>query len=99
MPKLIITVGVSASGKTTWVKSLNEIEFFNMININKDDIRFNIIKPGGNWKTYNPKGNEVKVIQLQVALAQSAISSGDGIIISDTNLKPGTRDFWGKICS
>lgn len=46
MPKLIITVGVSASGKTTWVKSLNEVEFFNMININKDDIRFNIIKPG-----------------------------------------------------
>lgn len=38
MPKLIITVGVSASGKTTWVKSLNEVEFFNMININKDDI-------------------------------------------------------------
>lgn len=67
-----------------------------MININKDDIRFNIIKPGGNWKTYNPKGNEVKVIQLQVTLAQSAVSSGDGIIISDTNLKPGTRDFWEK---
>ena len=96
MPKLIITVGVSASGKTTWVKSLNEVELFNMININKDDIRFNIIKPGGNWKTYNPKGNEVKVIQFQVALAQSAVSSGDGIIISDTNLKPGTRNFWEK---
>nr|DAD57706.1 MAG TPA: polynucleotide kinase [Bacteriophage sp.] len=94
MPKLTITVGVSASGKTTWVESLDEVEFFNTVNINKDDIRFNIIKPGANWKTYNPKGNETKVIQFQVALAKSAVSSRENIVISDTNLNPNTRNFW-----
>ena len=94
MAKLTITVGVSASGKTTWVKSLDEVEFFNTVNINKDDIRFNIIKPGANWKTYNPKGNEPKVTQFQVALAQSAVSSRENIIISDTNLSPRARQFW-----
>lgn len=94
MPKLTITVGVSASGKTTWVESLNEVEFFNTVNINKDDIRFNIIKPGANWKTYNPKGNETKVTQFQVALVESAVSSRENIIISDTNLNPKVRSFW-----
>lgn len=94
MPKLTITVGVSASGKTTWVKSLDEVEFFNTVNINKDDIRFNIIKPGANWKTYNPRGNETKVTQLQVALVESAVSSRENIIISDTNLNPKVRSFW-----
>lgn len=94
MPKLTITVGVSASGKTTWVKSLDEVEFFNTVNINKDDIRFNIIRPGGTWKTYNPKGNEVIVTRLQVKLAESAASSWQRIIISDTNLNPRVRKFW-----
>lgn len=76
------------------MESLNEVEFFNTVNINKDDIRFNIIKPGANWKTYNPKGNETKVIQFQVALVESAVSSRENIIISDTNLNPKVRSFW-----
>ena len=36
--KLIMTVGVSASGKTTWAK-----EQKHCVNINRDDIRFNIV--------------------------------------------------------
>lgn len=73
---------------------MDEVEFFNTVNINKDDIRFNIIKPGANWKTYNPRGNETKVTQLQVALVESAVSSRENIIISDTNLNPKVRSFW-----
>lgn len=49
MMKLILTVGISASGKTTWV---NNSRLYNTVNINRDDIRFNIVQPGSNWKTY-----------------------------------------------
>lgn len=94
MPKLTITVGVSASGKTTWVESLTDEELYNTVNLNRDDIRFNMIRPGGTWKTYNPNGNEAAVKRFQLKLAQLAVSFWTRIIVSDTNLKPIDREFW-----
>ena len=46
--KLIMTVGISASGKTTWAETQKHC----MVNINRDDIRFNIVQPGSDWSTY-----------------------------------------------
>lgn len=94
MPKLTITVGVSASGKTTWVESLTDEELYNTVNLNRDDIRFNMIRPGGTWKTYNPNGNEAVAKRFQLRLAQLAVSFWARIIVSDTNLKSIDREFW-----
>jgi predicted kinase len=94
MPKLTITVGVSASGKTTWVESLTDEELYNTVNLNRDDIRFNMIRPGGTWKTYNPNGNEAVAKRFQLRLAQLAVSFSARIIVSDTNLKSIDREFW-----
>lgn len=99
MPKLTITVGVSASGKTTWVESLTNEELYNTVNINRDDIRFNIIRPGGTWKTYNPSGNEPAVTRFQVKLAESAVAFWERIIISDTNLSSRARKFWKEFAA
>lgn len=44
MPKLIITVGVSASGKTTWAEAQKYEHSGNSnLNINRDNIRFKIV--------------------------------------------------------
>ena len=91
--KLILTVGISASGKTTWAETQKHC----MVNINRDDIRFNIIKPGSNWSTYKfTKMNEARVTEIELSIATDASKFGEDIIVSNTNLNPKTREFWKK---
>ena len=88
--KLIMTVGVSASGKTTWAK-----EQKHCVNINRDDIRFNIVQPGSDWTTYKfTKVNESRVTEIENVIAERAVKFETNIIISNTNLNPKTREFW-----
>jgi predicted kinase len=88
--KLIMTVGVSASGKTTWAK-----EQKHCVNINRDDIRFNIVQPGSDWTTYKfTKVNESQVTEIENVIAERAVKFETNIIISNTNLNPKTREFW-----
>ena len=61
--KLILTVGISASGKTTWAETQKHC----MVNINRDNIRFNIVQPGSDWKTYkHNKKNEKRVTEIEL---------------------------------
>lgn len=85
MKKAIFTVGVSASGKTTWAES--QVGY---ININRDDIRFQHICNGiRSWRVYKfNKANEQKVNSIQTSMLSDAIVAGKDIIISDTNLNP-----------
>ena len=90
--KLILTVGISASGKTTWAK-----EQKHCVNINRDDIRFNIVQPGSDWSTYKfTKTNESRVTEIENIVAERAVKFEANIIISNTNLNPKTREFWKK---
>lgn len=102
----IITIGVSASGKSTWAanfveekKQQNE----NWLVINQDEIRLSLIKEakGNNvdeaaelkkWD-YNPVGeSENKVKARWDSLVQKAIENDyTGLIISDTNLDGGVK--------
>ena len=89
--KLILTVGISASGKTTWAETQKHC----MVNINRDDIRFNIVQPGSDWKTYkHNKKNEKIVTEIELEVAEFAVRFEANIIISNTNLNPKTREFW-----
>lgn len=87
--RAMITVGVSASGKTTWASELIRQGWRD---INRDWIRFNLVKPGANWSNYKfNKTNETAVTEIQGKMIMESWTAGENIIISDTNLNAGTR--------
>lgn len=93
--KAIITVGISASGKTTFAKQL---ESEGWVDINRDTIRFTEVCPNGNWNTYKfTRAREDKVTEIQTDMVHGCASVGKNIIISDTNLNPKTREKWKSL--
>lgn len=95
--KLILTVGISNSGKTTWANKFVENNPMTA-NINRDDLRITLFCKG-NEDLYHKyrfsKGNEELVTELALSIARNAVRNGKDIIISDTNLNGKTREFWG----
>ena len=80
--KAIVTVGVSASGKTTWAKKYASENDF--VNICRDDIRWRMIGVR-DWSKWDFKfENSVTLIQRH--LIATVASEGKNIVISDTNL-------------
>lgn len=87
--KAIITVGVSASGKSTFAAECVKQGF---TEINRDWIRFNLVKPGANWSNYKfNNANETQVSKIHGQMIMEAYGRGDNIVISDTNLNPARR--------
>lgn len=93
--KAIITVGVSASGKSTFAK---EMESQGYMDINRDNIRFEHFCNGvHDWSLYKfTKERENHVTQAQERMADGASVMGISVIISDTNINDKTRNFWIK---
>jgi len=90
--KAIITVGISASGKSTYAQELVEQGW---VEANRDWIRFNVVCPGADWSTYKfTKKRENDVTSEQEDIVLSAAQVGLDVIISDTNLNPKTRNKW-----
>lgn len=81
MLKAIITVGISASGKTTWAREYCKNNS-NWVNINRDDIREMLF--GKDYKFSKKREQEVTEKQRQDILTWE--SNGANVIISDTNL-------------
>lgn len=99
--KAIITVGVSASGKTTWaedfVNSQNSFssesdqeDFPRWFNVNRDDIRFSILGVR-DWKKWNWK-KEGLVTTIQENMLKECADKGWNVVISDTNLNEQFRE-------
>lgn len=87
--KAVITVGISASGKTYWASQQKAVD------VNRDWIRFNVIAPGSDWGSYKfNKAKENEVTKIQEQMVMDAHSKGQDVIISDTNLNPNTRSKW-----
>jgi predicted kinase len=101
MKQAILTVGISGSGKTTWANTFvreravaGEIWF----NLNRDDIRAEVykLKTGrldftwANWKHKWEKDAIKFWLQGLDAIIERDIYNG--IILSDTNLNPNTRN-------
>lgn len=90
--KAIITVGISASGKTTFAK---QMECQGYVDVNRDYIRFNIVCPGSDWRSYKfTKAREDEVTLIQERMVMEAWANEKNVVISDTNLKAGTVDNW-----
>lgn len=108
MKKIILTVGASCSGKTTWAEQFiadQEVreDFYgvvrasnNWVNINRDDLRFQLFTNGvRDWTKYKFKhSNEKRVTSLEDQLAFNAALEDKNIVISNTNLNPSIRQKW-----
>lgn len=94
MAKIILTVGPSACGKTTWATEQVAKNKGKVVNLNRDDIRRSLFM-FKHWSDYKFTGQrEALVTDTQFAMARSAISRGLDVIVSDTNLNPVYRDSW-----
>lgn len=91
--RAIVTVGVSASGKSTWASDFIEVEASKGViwqRIERDSIRKNILIVKGisaelEWDKWNWKW-EKDVNQHVEMLIESSAANGYNIVISDTNL-------------
>lgn len=83
-----ITVGISASGKSTYAATLVKE---GVEEINRDYIRFNVVQPGANWSNYKWK-NEKEVTRIHGQMIMNAWDRNKDIVVSDTNLNKGRRD-------
>lgn len=92
-PKAIITVGCSASGKSTYAKELVKEEF---IQIERDLIRRDLFPEAfvdKSWSGYKfNRHNEQLVTNEANRLIEEAFNDGKNIVISDTNINPKYRD-------
>jgi predicted kinase len=87
--KAIITVGISASGKTTWAKEYAKAN--KAIISNRDDMRFALTGSTG-WGDYKwDKKIESIVTNQQINLAMVASKVGKDLIVADTNLNADYR--------
>lgn len=84
--KAILTVGISASGKTGWAKAFCLKNGY--FNINRDDIRFSVTG-AENWREFkNNRKFEEMVTAVQRDMIGVAAKNGRNVVISDTNLNP-----------
>jgi len=92
--EVIILVGVSGSGKTTW--STNYMKSFkNTLRINRDSIRQMLV---GNLDGYY-KRKDLDIIEMEVTcaeidIADNLVLNAYDIILDNTNLKPSHIDRW-----
>lgn len=87
MKKLIILVGISGSGKSTWTREYIQ-KNPDTLRINRDDIRKSLV---GTLKNYyqnkNIKYLENTVTNISEHILQKLLASNFSIIIDNTNLK------------
>lgn len=95
MPKAVITVGISASGKTTWARTMPNYQI-----LCRDDVRAQILydnglmgadEPGVRWDRWNWKW-EKEVTQWIDTTYKALKEKGADIIFADTNLNHDRRN-------
>ena len=84
MKKLILTVGLPASGKTTWAKQLLKDHPNTYKRVNRDSLRLML-----DDTQFNPK-RERFITKVQRQLILSALDEGYHVVVDDTNLNPKT---------
>jgi len=80
MLKVILTVGIVASGKSTWAKEEVKKDPTGTVRVNRDDLRIMM----SNY-VYSQQ-NERLVVSTRNHIITSALKSGKNVIIDDTNL-------------
>lgn len=93
MSKIILTVGASNSGKTTWAEQFITEKPLR-INLNRDDLRkeYTATDRLQDYKYTKRKEREITTAIEEIAVAH--IEDNFEVVISDTNLNPKTRQKW-----
>ena len=90
--RMIITVGIPASGKSTWANIFSS-QYNNWYVIERDKLRVKYHTQSGDLNNYKySKNKEKQVTEEQIKLIKNCYSSGFNVIISDTNLNPKARN-------
>lgn len=95
MSKLILTIGISNCGKSSWAKQFIK-DNPNTVELSRDAVRFNQVKPKAkNWDDYSiSEEKEDKVSRIILNQYKEAVAQGKNVIISDTNLSYWSRLKW-----
>lgn len=90
-PKMIITIGIPASGKSTWAKEFAKEQDELWYISERDEIRkeFSLHGDLNNYKFSRQKENEITTIQRGDILSYKELDGN--VIVADTNLNPKTR--------
>lgn len=80
-PLLILTVGISGSGKTYYSKNLTKLGF---LNFNNDDLRRSIFGID-HWEQYNFDENETLISSLRQNIINSFLKQNKNIVVSNLN--------------
>ena len=88
--KLIITVGIPRSGKTTWAKQFLK-DSGNAIRVNRDDLRQML--HNGKW---TPR-NEEMTMKAQKSIVEQGLKAGKVVIVDDTNLGEYHKQRWSQV--
>lgn len=95
---ILLTVGPSCSGKTTYAEKVTRESDGKVVNINRDDLRM-MLYPVGYHNYKFTKAREDHVTTVAQSMAETALSSGRSVIISDTNLDPNRWDYWKALAT
>jgi predicted kinase len=91
-PELVITVGISGCGKSTWAKEEVYRSRGRVVRFNRDDMRA-LMFP----KVEYNKANENVVRNWQMEGVRQALQSGRTVIVDDTNCIRQTRQKWEEL--
>lgn len=94
MKKAIISIGISASGKSTDADIWVNVDPVNRIEINRDKIRSELVERDGgvfSWDKWNWK-REGEVTKIEDSLIENAALQVKDIYVSNTNLNPKYRN-------
>lgn len=86
MPKLVVTRGLPASGKSTWAKEM--VRKYGWKRVNRDEIR--AMADDSQWS----QRREKTVRKVEQTLAELFLSQGHNVVVDDTNLVPSTMFSW-----
>ncbi|AGA16237.1 pnk/pnl protein [Thysanoplusia orichalcea nucleopolyhedrovirus] len=98
--QLLVLIGISGSGKSTYAKSLK-----NYLEINRDDVRVELFLNGDYTKLnafYNQphkcrQSKEEQVTKACVEKFLKATKKDINVVVSDTNLNPQATKMWQKL--
>jgi predicted kinase len=92
MQKLIITQGISGSGKSTWAKALVAKDAENWVRSSRDDLRAQMFG--------NPTYDQIQEKAVRVAqegMVRALLAAGKSVVVDNTNIDVLDIDCWQNL--